>query len=81
MEHHEFEIGTEFECGDCYWRCTDVGSRVILAIELDPKLDVSWFNGPPYAVAEAVFDEYDMPACSPRLAPAPLVGALKPSAD
>lgn len=23
-----------------------------------------WFNGPPYAVAEIVFDENDMPACS-----------------
>jgi hypothetical protein len=23
-----------------------------------------WFNGPPYAVSEHVFDEYDMPACS-----------------
>jgi hypothetical protein len=23
------------------------------------------FNGPPYAVAEVVFDEDDMPACSP----------------
>lgn len=25
--------------------------------------DPSWFNGPPYAVAESVFDEYDMPGC------------------
>jgi len=23
-----------------------------------------WFNGPPYAVAESVFDEDDLPACS-----------------
>jgi hypothetical protein len=23
-----------------------------------------WFNGPPYAVAEVVFDEDHMPACS-----------------
>lgn len=23
-----------------------------------------WFNGPPYAVAEWVFDETDLPACS-----------------
>jgi hypothetical protein len=22
-----------------------------------------WFNGPPYAVAESVFDEYDMESC------------------
>jgi hypothetical protein len=23
-----------------------------------------WFNGPPYAVAESVFDEYDIEGCS-----------------
>jgi hypothetical protein len=23
-----------------------------------------WFNGPPYAVAESVFDEYDLEGCS-----------------
>src|SRR6266478_9893551 len=26
--------------------------------------DRSWVNGPPYQVAEAVFDEYDMEGCS-----------------
>ena len=25
--------------------------------------DVSWYNGPPYAVAETVFDEYDLGGC------------------
>ena len=39
---------------------TDVGSRTILAIELKPELDSSWFVGPPYAVAEVSFDENDM---------------------
>lgn len=29
----------------------------------DNPPDPSWFNGPPYAVAEYVFDEYDMMAC------------------
>jgi hypothetical protein len=24
-----------------------------------------WFKGPPYKVAESVFDEYDMEGCSP----------------
>jgi hypothetical protein len=27
--------------------------------------DPSWFHGPPYAVAEYVFDEYDMGGCYP----------------
>ena len=26
-------------------------------------LTTSWFNGPPYALGETVFDEYDFPAC------------------
>jgi hypothetical protein len=59
-----FKIGCEFYCGGKRWRCTDVGSRVIVAICLDDHPgDLSWFNGPPYAVVEHVFDEYSQPAC------------------
>jgi hypothetical protein len=36
---------------------------VIVAIEIVPGQDPSWYNGPPYAVAEVVFDENDFPAC------------------
>ena len=32
---------------------------------IDPRDDPSWENGPPYAAAEVVFDEYDFPACLP----------------
>lgn len=61
MKHHDFEIGMMFYTSTGQrWRCTDVGSRTILAIELKPNLDESWFNGPPYAVIEVPFDEYDM---------------------
>jgi len=65
MQHREFAIGTVFQCGERRWRCTDVGSRVIVAICLDHDDDPSWYNGPPYAVAESVFDENDMQGCSP----------------
>ena len=61
----QFTIGCEFRCGGKRWRCTDVGSRVITAICLDDHVDPSWFNGPPYAVVETVFDEYDHPGCEP----------------
>jgi hypothetical protein len=87
MEHSEFHIGLEFWCSDKKWRCTDVGTRVIVAISLEPHEVVtiygldpsiagpcnetrhitdhpSWLNGPPYAVAESVFDEYDLGGCS-----------------
>jgi hypothetical protein len=86
MKHEEFLIGEEFWCGGNQWRCTDIGTRVIVAIKLgtqeivvatrddkNPDLlnmrhettdDPSWFNGPPYAVAEHVFDEDDIVVCS-----------------
>jgi hypothetical protein len=65
MTFDEFNIGTEFECGGELWRCTDKGTRTIVAICLSDHLDdPSWFNGPPYAVLEDVFDENDIGACS-----------------
>ncbi len=65
MQHSEFRIGAVFRCGDKRWRCTDVGSRVIVAICLDHDDDPSWYNGPPYALDESVFDEDDQQGCSP----------------
>lgn len=37
MRHSEFSIGLEFWCGEKRWRCTDVGTRVIVAICIDPR--------------------------------------------
>ncbi len=64
MKHSEFRIGMEFMMGEARWRCTDIGTRTIAAIKLDAP-DDSWYNGPPYAVAEMVIDEYDFDACEP----------------
>lgn len=84
MEHDEFHIGLEFWCGGRRWRCTDIGSRVIVAIRVDEtEIATSeagvvthkvltgdeaeregWYRGPPYAVAETVFDEYDLGGCT-----------------
>lgn len=82
MQHDEFRLGGTFRCGGRTWRCTDIGTRTIVAIRLDdvgsdmPERHRTlsraeaeaegWFNGPPYAVAESVFDEYDMEDCSPE---------------
>lgn len=49
-------IGTEFFTESGKWRCTDKGTRTIIAIKLDQK-DESCYNGPPYSVAESVFAE------------------------
>lgn len=36
MTHDQFQMGLKFWCGGRSWRCTDVGSRVIVAISLEP---------------------------------------------
>lgn len=63
MKHADFRIGTVFLGRAGFrWRCTDVGSRTILAIRLDHQ-DPHWYEGPPYIVQEAVFDEAELPTC------------------
>jgi hypothetical protein len=76
MKHSEFEIGKKFWCGGRPWRCTDFGTRVIIAILLEHDDDPSWYNGPPYAVGENYFDEYDIEGCSPEPDPY-LVGEVQ----
>ena len=63
LKKADFFIGFEFWTASGQWRCTDVGTRTIAAIKLD-KADLTWYNGPPYAVCESVFDEYDFGGCS-----------------
>ncbi len=84
MKHNDFSIGHEFYTATGEWRCTDLGTRTIVAIKIDILVnayrddqgksgfervsdDQSWFNGPPYGVAEHVFDEYDMEGCYAEL--------------
>jgi hypothetical protein len=83
MKHEEFRIGMEFWCGGQRWRCTDVGTRTVVGICLEPHAvsvtgdaeaggtnprtittDDSWLAGPPYAVAEEVFDEHSIEGCT-----------------
>ena len=61
----DFTVGEEFECGQKRWKCTDIGKRVVVAICVSDRDDSSWFRGPPYAVCENVFDEYDVMSCEP----------------
>jgi hypothetical protein len=81
---HQFRVGSHFYCGSREWRCTDIGTRAIVAIRVDrvelggentpagprtlSKAEAEaegWFNGPPYAVAEHLFDEEDQKSCAP----------------
>lgn len=80
MRHGDFAIGKEFMTDTGRWRCTDIGTRTIAAINISEvhvthltddghttsevvSSDPSWFNGPPYAVAESVFDEDSIAEC------------------
>lgn len=37
MKHSDFNIGTVFFTSAGKWQCTDVGTRVIVAISLEPR--------------------------------------------
>lgn len=37
MNHSDFKIGLEFKTAAGKWRCTDIGTRVITAISLEPR--------------------------------------------
>ncbi|VAW90940.1 hypothetical protein MNBD_GAMMA21-2262 [hydrothermal vent metagenome] len=79
MNHNEFVIGQEFKCAERRWRCTDIGCRVIVAIPVDYAeistfsenktqkerrvLTEKDLSGPPYWLAESVFDEDDIISC------------------
>ena len=58
MAHADFQIGMEFMTATGSWRVTDLGSRTVIAIKLD-QTDPRNYNGPPYSIAESVFDEND----------------------
>lgn len=68
----DFEIGMSFATETGRYRVTDKGQRTLVVIRIDlvkTNLDpldeaaaeaAGWFNGPPYAVSEIVFDEDDI---------------------
>jgi hypothetical protein len=66
MKYDEFLLNCEFKTGSGkIFRCTDIGRRVIVALCVDDYPDdISWYNGPPYAVAEHVFDENSQEDCA-----------------
>ena len=67
MEHADFQIGMEFMTATGRWRVTDLGSRTVIAIRLN-QTDPRNYSGPPYSIAESVFDENDFGGCK-RVAP------------
>ncbi|RDJ98106.1 hypothetical protein [Paraburkholderia lacunae] len=63
MKHSDFYIDLEFLGPAGFrWRCTDVGTRTVVAIQLDDD-DPNWYRGPPYVAKEVVFDEHEIERC------------------
>ncbi|MGY6258918.1 hypothetical protein ACXIVK_36345 [Paraburkholderia caledonica] len=63
MKHSDFHIGLEFlGTAGFRWRCTDVGTRTIVAIRIEHD-DPNWYRGPPYVATEEVFDEHEIESC------------------
>jgi hypothetical protein len=57
--HADFRIGMEFYTETGLWRCTDVGTRTIVAVKITDGYP-SPQDQPPFSnAAEMVFDEYD----------------------
>jgi hypothetical protein len=62
-KHADFRIGSEFlAVAGFRWRCTDIGTRTIVAIRVDHG-NSDWYQGPPYVAKEVVFDEAEMLEC------------------
>lgn len=40
MKHREFSIGMTFFTATGAWRCTDIGTRVVVALSLEPRTNV-----------------------------------------
>lgn len=59
MKPADFHIGLEFICGPFWYRCTDIGTRTVVAIRLVAD-DSVWYEGPPYMIEEVVLDEADL---------------------
>ncbi|NIF51268.1 hypothetical protein [Burkholderia sp. Ax-1724] len=79
MKHSDFYIDLEFLGPAGFrWRCSDVGTRTIVAVRLEHD-DPNWYRGPPYVATEEVFDEREMERC--HLTPEDAIRAAIEEAD
>lgn len=78
MEISDFYPGLVFNsAGGLEYRCTDVGTRTVLAVLLS-GVDPIFVQGPPYIQTEEVFAEHELKQCFLNLSDA-LVKACEPS--
>jgi hypothetical protein len=53
MRSSDFRIGMECWMSGARRRCTDIGTRLVIAIKLNQDDDPSWYKGPPFGVCES----------------------------
>lgn len=63
MKHSDFVIGETFWWSRLPWRCTDIGTRIVMAIRLDTYPEGCSFGAPPNGLLEIVFDESAVKEC------------------
>jgi hypothetical protein len=56
MRREQFQVGLEFWCAGRRWRCTALGSRVVVAARVE--------SGDVEPGTEQIFHEYDLSACT-----------------
>ena len=56
----DFNIGSYFYFNSNKYLCTDIGSRVVIAIKI---FNNEYIEGPPYSKIEVVIDEMDIREC------------------
>lgn len=59
MNIHKLKIGDTFIDEHGSWQVTDIGSRVVVAVNISN----GWVKGPPYPSQEKVFDEVALSHC------------------
>jgi hypothetical protein len=64
MEHSDFVIGETFWWGELPWRCSDIGTRVVMAIRFDIDTYSISDMKPPNGMVEEVFDESAIKDCT-----------------
>jgi hypothetical protein len=64
MRLSDFRVGMEFWMSGTRWRCTDIGTRLVIAIQLVYDDDPFWYKGPPYAIPQSTIEPHGFPDCS-----------------
>lgn len=60
MKHSDFHIGIEFFTASGKWRCNDVGTRVIVAVSLEPRAIVRISTDPTGKQVKKIFVSDDL---------------------